>query len=539
MRFMPDPTGRYEVAVWLGTNAHELGHVLYSPRAESALMQRIIAANSTVRPGIAQLANVVEDQRQERLLLARFAPWRGYLVAALAHHLSTGDDGAWLLLCGRTWLPDDVRAKARARFAAVLGDQATATVARIVGEYQLLADPGDGDADEAWALLDELFALVPPEVTPTGPVCTVIQGGDPDTSTPGKAVPATADEADRRLSADDDADDGDQGDDDDAVDGRDGDAADSDDGGRQASDQSSGTGSPEKGSSEGKGDPPKGVAEALRDAAGDALDDADVADDLDRVVETLDVPAATSGASGDSAPGEFREADDSARRLEVEVTDALIELKDAVEPGWVRRTDSGRFNVRRWAFDPHAELDDVFDRYEPGHLEAAEFDVVVLVDVSSSMSRAVWKVAEATWAIRRAVDALEGRCTVLTYNDLAHGVLAAGERPDGRVFTPQAWGGTNPHSALVEAYRLMTDSQATNRVVLILTDGDWEAKIDNDAVIASLNRAGVLTALAGYGYLSASGLDHGTTVAERIDRPGDLARMFGRLAAEQIRVRLG
>src|SRR5947199_9531767 len=29
---MPKPRTRIDVAVWLGTNAHELGHVLYSPR---------------------------------------------------------------------------------------------------------------------------------------------------------------------------------------------------------------------------------------------------------------------------------------------------------------------------------------------------------------------------------------------------------------------------------------------------------------------------------------------------------------------------
>src|SRR5215467_7922890 len=67
---MPKPRSRTDVAVWLGTNAHELGHVLYSPRRGSVLMQRVIEADRTFMTGLAQLHNIVEDQRQERLILA-------------------------------------------------------------------------------------------------------------------------------------------------------------------------------------------------------------------------------------------------------------------------------------------------------------------------------------------------------------------------------------------------------------------------------------------------------------------------------------
>src|SRR4051812_49867536 len=86
---MPRPDSRAKVAVWLGTNAHELGHVLFSPRTGSPLMVRV--RDDADFRALAMLHNIVEDQRQERLVLARFAPRRTYLVAALAHHLVVDD----------------------------------------------------------------------------------------------------------------------------------------------------------------------------------------------------------------------------------------------------------------------------------------------------------------------------------------------------------------------------------------------------------------------------------------------------------------
>lgn len=143
VQFMPYPDSKLHLAVWLGTNAHELGHVLFTPRKDSPLVQHILAAETSFMRGIASLHNIVEDQRQERLILGRFAPWRGYLTAALAHHLQGDTDSSWLLMAGRTWLPDDVRAAARAAFVKAQGEWMASEVSRLIGDYQHLTDPGD------------------------------------------------------------------------------------------------------------------------------------------------------------------------------------------------------------------------------------------------------------------------------------------------------------------------------------------------------------------------------------------------------------
>jgi hypothetical protein len=100
---MPGIQSRKNIAVWLGTNAHELFHNLFTPRTGSPLMRRVQSAQRSTDPGISRSWNVLEDQRIERLGIDRFVAWRGYLIAALNHHIRVGNDpSAWLLLAGRT-----------------------------------------------------------------------------------------------------------------------------------------------------------------------------------------------------------------------------------------------------------------------------------------------------------------------------------------------------------------------------------------------------------------------------------------------------
>ena len=101
---------REDIAVWVGAAMHELGHTLFTPRADTDLYRRLEAAAAAVA-GIMPVFNAVEDQRQERAIISRFAPMRGYLAAAAIRLiLSNGEAGAsWPLIAGRTWLPVEAR----------------------------------------------------------------------------------------------------------------------------------------------------------------------------------------------------------------------------------------------------------------------------------------------------------------------------------------------------------------------------------------------------------------------------------------------
>src|SRR5215471_8336104 len=144
-----------------------MAHVLRSPRRDSPLMVRVIESDRLFLRGIAQLCNIAEDQRAERWLLTEFAPWRNYLIAGLSYHLSPKVKDAWLILTGRTWLDPQVRAEARAAFVAQRDESQARDVAQWIGEYQMLTDPGDTEADEAWDILQRLHTLFDEDV-PTG-----------------------------------------------------------------------------------------------------------------------------------------------------------------------------------------------------------------------------------------------------------------------------------------------------------------------------------------------------------------------------------
>lgn len=504
---MPFPRSPVDVAVWLGTNAHELGHVLFSPRRHSPLMVRIVAGDKVHLRGIVDLHNIVEDQRQERLVLARFAPWAPYLTAALGHHIPVDNETAWVLLAGRTWLPQGVRDAARARFAARFGTASAERVAAIVGDYQRLTDPGETDAEEAWDLLVALHELFGTDVPRPKQRCVSLEGGEPDTGEAGEDAPATADEADATATAPGEGE---------------GDAP-----GESADDAPS---EGEGGTGAGQGArAPGSLAAQITRAAADQL--AGAGEDIANVLDALRAGrGGEGGTGGEDTLGTYRPATDAARRLHREVSDALLDLKDDAEPGWVRRTDSGRLNVGR-LINPAADMDELFDRYAPGAMESTEVEVVLLLDVSGSMSARMPELAEAAWAIRHAVDDLDGKVTVITWDDCEPRIMAAA---DARMFVPSSGGGTDPTEALGQAYRLLADSTTRNRLVVILTDGRWNGNDRRaEGIVQACNDAGMVTACALLGDNAGTSL-HGCTHGGHLADLADLARLFQRVAAAQM-----
>lgn len=501
---MPFPETAVDVAVWLGTNAHELGHVLFSPRRHSPLMRRIVEGDKVHLRGIVDLHNIVEDQRQERLVLARFAPWAPYLTAALGHHIPVDNDSAWVLLAGRTWLPQAVRDAARARFAARYGAASADQVAVIVGDYQRLTDPGEGEAETAWDLLVALHELFGTDVPQPKRRCVSLQGGEPDTGEAGQDAPATADEAD-------------------AASGE-GEAGDGEAPGEEGPGPGAGRGS--------AGTPTGSLAAQITRAAAEQL--AAEGDDIGNVLDALRSGRGADDSRGDDSAGRYVPATDAARRLHHEVSDALLDLKDDTEPAWDRRTDSGRLNVGR-LINPAADMDELFDRYAPGAMDSTEVELVLLLDVSGSMASRMGQLGEAAWAIRHAVDDLDGTATVITWDDDEPRIMAsAGDRPDGRMFVPSSGGGTDPTEAIGQAYRLLADSTARHRLVVILTDGRWNSDGRRaEYLVQACNDAGVVTACGLLGPDAGESL-HGCTHGRRLTNLADLARLFQSVAAAQM-----
>ena len=522
MSHMPMPKSRVDVAVWLGTNAHELGHVLYSPRRDSLLMQQVVEGDKLFLKGIAQIHNIVEDQRQERLILSRFAPWRNYLVAALGHHLSSKTKDAWLLFAGRTWLDASIWAEARAAFVAARNEATARDVAQLIGDYQWLTDPGTSESDEAWDILIKLHTLFDLDIPTGGCGGGVIVSGEPITDDcPTIDAPPTADEADGEPVPG--AGEPSEGDDD-----------------KDGKDSNNAAPQPPQGRTAGKGgEPPKSkspaqVKDDLRQQASDGLThDEDAKADLDSILDAILAGHGQENVEGQRAEGEWCEATDTARRLHWEVGEALLDLKDETEPGWVKGVSNGRLNIRR-LLNPNVDVDTLFDRYDPGQYDASELEMALLLDVSGSMSRKVFALSEATWAIRQAVEDIDGRAAVMTFSSGPFRlVYGPNERPDDRMFNLTSWGGTDPESALVAAFHLLAESTARNRLLVILTDGDWYGP-GGDKLIAACREAGIVTVLAymptDYGIAGHTPNAHGVEFFKEIGEPRDLAIMFRDIA---------
>lgn len=543
---MPRPDTALDVAVWLGTNADELGHVIFTPREDSLLMRRVKVGNDVLMPSLHKLWNIAEDQRQERLLLARFEPWSTYLKAALGHHLKADSDTAWLLMCGRTWLPDAVRAQARAAFVARRSDTVADQVANLVGEYQSLLDPGEGDNVEAWDVLEQLYAIFGDDLPQMPQVCSSVSVGEPDTGEPtGDPFPTAAEDPDPSDDGDDDADvgddDADDGDDD--ADGDDGDGDEDDADGQSASSTSAPA---TKQSNQPGSFNNQSVKRQLKQDARHEIDhDPKQHDEVKEVLDALDYGRPGDEAEGDPSIGKYGDASDAAHRLHHEVGDALLELQAESDPGWERYVDSGRLKPIR-LMQKQIDPERLFDRFSPGRGDATDVEVVVLLDVSSSMHTKTVQLGESAWAIRRAVDDVEGLSTVFTYHQQHQVMAKAQERPDMRMFTPTATGGTEPSSALRQAHRLLAESDKRIRIMVILTDGDWETPTKSEVYIAAMREEGIVTVLA---FLDTTAMyrqpgvpapvnAHGCDIYEDIGGdPHGLARLFRRVATELMRQR--
>jgi hypothetical protein len=167
-------------------------------------------------------------------------------------------------------------------------------------------------------------------------------------------------------------------------------------------------------------------------------------------------------------------------------------------------------------------------------MDAADFEVCLLVDVSGSMGRFIGRLGEAIWAMRHAVDDLDGRMTVIAFESGPHQILAkpGDARPDERMFVPRATGGTEPTTALQEAWRVLGESNASNVMLCILTDGAWYTN-DGDRIVEAMRALGIITVHAQMGRFGGFG-QHGCEFGGNIDDPYALARLFRATAAKRI-----
>ena len=552
------------VATWVGAAMHELGHTLFTPRPGCELHARLDAAAKTL-PGVRLTYNLVEDPRQERAVISRFAPMRGYLTAMAVDLILTGGkpETAWPLVCGRTWLPREARAMVRAAWVAQRGEASAAQVAALVGEYQDLTDPAHGvqalTAARVIVELTELLAQQPDRPGDPGgdPGDGQGEGGDPVEGDPqddgeprgcnapderdGESIPTpevsnvpNAADADEDLT-DDEAEGEAEGEADDEA----GDPQ----GTGEGTGEGEGEGDPAEGASDTAGTDPDAVAaptrkelkEALEDAAAEVLAEPDVARDLGEYKAAVDDVIDPLGSEVEQA-AKFIEPDLAAQMVRDSLGDVLRDLHAEALPGWERGTSSGRVNVRRLNA-PALRTGTLFDRFTPDALRDTSMALAVAVDVSNSMQNQEGNMTRAVWAIRHAADDGHVDLRVIGFGARSRVLATSDDRPTEMM--PEVScrdGSTLPVDAVEASYAWLRQAQAAHRVFLILSDGAWGGDVARaEAMIDLMTEEGMETLSLGFGPSPKARDPHHATRFLHLDTLADLPVLVGEMVEARMR----
>lgn len=224
--------------------------------------------------------------------------------------------------------------------------------------------------------------------------------------------------------------------------------------------------------------PDYAVKDSLREVLREALSDQQVQEELGTLYNAMDSASALGSTLERRAahtmapvtPGMLAKAD--------AVADVLRGLWALMEPGWVYGTPEGtRIDMNRAASARSAEdYETIYDDFEPGQQDSAGLEVVILADESSStrgngcspiMSRNLWE-------LRYALQEIDAKVTVLSFQDYCSTMASREDTVTTREYALLApSGGTVPAQALEEARRILSGSEMPNRLLIVLTDGEW------------------------------------------------------------------
>ena len=316
------------------------------------------------------------------------------------------------------------------------------------------------------------------------------------------------------------------------------DDGDSSDGGETQSDGKAGDSVSKGTRDQKKTDAAKALQEALNEALADTLTDEDLQNDIDRTVESFKSAAAGKGGAEEQPTyTDFSEVDatDEAIGTVQKIVAQLRLLKTDAEATWIRERQNGtRVNInhviKNQADPTHLEI---FEEWDEGYEEEAKTEVVIAIDLSGSMDDVLPQASQALWALKKAFDKAEVPTTVLGFSDGNAVLYGKDEKLRGlQVRQFNYWSGTEPRDTLLYAHRLLGRSQATNKVLIVITDGIWGGKendgADPENVVADLRRRGASTLLFGVNGLTISEGRHSYNFEQtaNIDEIGDIVKVI-------------
>lgn len=510
-------------------NYHELAHCMFMPRLDTQLVKDIRAL------GAFHTFNILQDQIDETRFVQLYDPAKSYFTSLVTSYMMKNDEyleNNYVLVAGRLFLPRALREKFKERFSRpkLIDD-----IDRLVAEYKTLAYPDD--QKRMFDVVKELHKLINDmDVTNSGTPHDGITEGAPDAERSrqlasekedhgedeeedtSESQGTSDDEEDDAQASTDDPDD--QGSEDSGDDAEAAPDADTDSSSSEAQDPV-----PEEPSQEEPDD------RTLEDAIKDAFDQAQ--EDVEQEVEDRidSVKDEESNYRVDQALDEHYRATPTPELLGV-VERCKEEFRQAAEqhaPGWHTQQRQGKLNPRHYAKALRGN-ENVYRRWREGVHDALDFEVVFLLDRSSSMAgQSIEEACNSLWVLRRCFDDLDGIVTTLGFGS---GDSLLSQRNDyaSRDTIPQfrASGGTYVTNSIKEAKRILSVSRKPLKLCVIITDGGFS---DPQQALDQIRVFTEPISIIGIGFDTSQWLAQRAVVhAERIDRATELVPVVQQLA---------
>lgn len=459
-----------------GLVIHELGHLVYTPRSKTDL------AKYVHNDGLHNAFNILEDNRIENFMVSRMSGIAPWLIHTIGQEITKSIPVTdWLpLLWGRKYLPLDLRQHALASWKHNSGQE----IADTIDQYITLNLNVAADVATAKQLIRNLNNLL-------GSVVKSANHGKHQSSAPTSdgSKPASKGEQDKVLkdvkkqldqeaTSNDDADSNVDGDTDSSADPQ---SSPDSAAGKAAQDIMSGL---LQQAQDHVYEDIKSTIESIRGGDVSTEESSDIKKKHQRKVDK--VPASYIKLS--SPKPDFTSASRSFAK-------ELNELRAMHDPGWVRKTDQGRINVRQFMLD--ADFDEMFDQWSDGNQDVTDIECVILLDNSGSMDRMIDDAYNSMWAIKRALDSINASTTVIQFGSHGSVLYPANVRANAKVATARYWGGgdTKPFQSLVRAKEILDNSQRAVKMLITITDGAWSNSDDCERIILGMRMSGVLTGL--------------------------------------------
>lgn len=172
----------------------------------------------------------------------------------------------------------------------------------------------------------------------------------------------------------------------------------------------------------------------------------------------------------------------------------LERLRADFDPAWLNGERSGKLNAQRFLLG--ADLDTVFDEWTEGRDDVTSIEAVILLDRSGSMSgNNADNAYKSMWAIKKALERVEARTTVVTFDYGTHLLYGADDKAGTTIRDSGASGGTNPENAIMYAKRVLAESDKAIKILFMITDGSWNTE-EGEKAVNEMKNAGVLTCQA-------------------------------------------